>query len=181
MNKEKFIYLAGIVDGEGHITIARHKTDKYWKSDGTIGLRKKTNVMYQNVLGVRNTDLRLMDWLKETFGGNYYKDNRKTRPEKWKISYCWHSTSNEKTELILLGILPYLILKREQAKIVLENIRLGIPNPEKREQLFVKVKALNKRGKPVETNTLDAPAMEPKIEPVLIRNDESGPVVTQVP
>ena len=178
MKKEKFIYLAGIVDGEGHITIARHVTDKYWKSDGTVALRKKPNVMYQNVFGVRNTNLKLMDWLKENFGGNYYKDNRKNAPKNWKTSWCWHSTSNEKTELILLGILPYLILKREQAKIVLDNIRLGVSNPEKRQELFIKVKALNKRGKTVTTNTLGI-SEEIKIEPEHIGNNVSAPVVMQ--
>lgn len=177
MDKSKFIYLAGIVDGEGHITIARHKTDKYWKADGTVALRKTPNTMYQNVLGVRNTDLRLMDWLKEHFGGNYY--GGKSSKDNWKPSWCWHSTSNEKTKLILLGILPYLILKGEQAKIVLSNIELGTPNPEKREALFLKVKALNKRGKIVTTNTFES-SSEDKIESELTGNSESGPAVTQV-
>src|ERR1035438_1061932 len=109
-DKAKYGYLAGIVDGEGTITICRSEYVAKKTGNPTIGYSVKVQV--------KNTDVRLMKWLKSRFGGEYYSDNSK-RPSNWKDSYVWFHASESKQEL-LLAILPYLIVKREQALVALE-------------------------------------------------------------
>ena len=58
---EKLAYLAGIIDGEGTIVIAKGKIRK-----GRI------NHPYSLRLVVMNTDIRLIEWLKENFGGSIH-------------------------------------------------------------------------------------------------------------
>jgi len=57
--KEKIIYLAGIVDGEGH----------FYKPLTVNGKGKK---YYYSRLVVVQKEPELIEWLKENFGGNLY-------------------------------------------------------------------------------------------------------------
>jgi len=188
-DKAMYGYVAGIIDGEGTITIGRNeytntKTGKYRHGQAYHG------VHYASVISVKNTDERLMKWLKSRFGGEYYTEKRTN--ETWKDSYKWYHCAKDK-ESFLLSILPYLVIKREQAKILLEFLRIEkwLKIPTKRQELYEKIVALNQRGKPVETNTQDTfckcghPELHqtfvcPKvmIESVLISDDKSTPTVT---
>jgi len=171
-DKATYGYLAGILDGEGHITITR----------GTIKGRKVDGsdcVNYVCTVGVRNTDKRLMTWLQQRFGGNIYPNKPSKNRPNWKTSFNWQLFGNKNLELLLLAVLPYLQLKKEQANIALEFLRLrGERFPEKRQELCERIHQLNKRGVTVETNTFEA-SSEVKIESVLIGNNERLPVVTQ--
>jgi hypothetical protein len=174
-DKAMYGYVAGIVDGEGTITIGRSeymntKTGKYRHG------QKYHQVGFHAVISVKNTDERLMKWLQSRFGGQYYTEKR--IEAAWKDAYKWHHCAENK-EQFLLAILPYLVLKREQAKILLEFLRIEkwLKVPTKRQELYEKIVALNQRGKPVETNTQDS-SDEEKIESVLIGDSESTPTVT---
>ena len=77
-----------------------------------------------------------------------------------KEFYTWELTGKENRESFLLKVLPYLRTKRPQAKIALELVRLPrTPNRELRKKLCDAIRVLN----------------DPKIQPVLIGNDESAP------
>jgi len=191
-DKAVYAYFAGIMDGEGTITICRSEYVANRKAEGNRPARRYKTVGISLKISVKNTDMRLMKWLKSRFGGEYYLDTGK-KPENWKDSYVWHYAAESKEDF-LLAILPYLIIKREQALVALEYIRLGrdIRCPEKRQALYEKIVALNQRGKLVETNTQDAickcghPELHltfvcPKIamiESVLTGDSESAPTVT---
>ena len=86
-------YLAGIVDGEGTIDTS---------SGSSIRLR------------VGNTNIHLMDWLKDSFGGNYCLSNDET--ESNSKLYEW-SVSGKSAYKLLKKIAYKLLLKREQAII----------------------------------------------------------------
>lgn len=141
-DKAKYGYLAGIIDGEGCITIGR-------------GFRPNGTINYNAILMVTNTDLKVIKWLHEQFGGSYYK----SKPNNFvsKESYRWRMLKKAEIELMLLAIIPYLIIKKEQAKILLEFVRLTRNDDvQKRQELSIKIMALNKRGISVTTNTQDA-------------------------
>jgi hypothetical protein len=168
MKENKWPYLAGIIDGEGTISISRNgSTANYPKVVLDIT--------------IVNTDERLMKWLITYFGGRYYMRNRQDSP-KHKFSFFWRLTGKANKEKILLGILPYLVLKREQALLGLECLRLGFHerNPEARYELMLKCQALNKKGPSTpETNTQEVPENGTKIESVLNGDIKSDPAVTQ--
>lgn len=162
-DKAKYSYLAGIIDGEGCLT---------------IGAGRKGNVTnYNSIIMVTSTSEKLIKWLVGNFGGNYYKSNRIVPNSK--PAYIWRFLKHKEIELLLLAILPYLIIKREQAILLLEFVRLPRKDvPEKREELFQKMKTLNKRGlDSVTTNMLDTDNSV-KIESELTGDSKSELMVT---
>ena len=160
-------YLAGILDGEGCICLygAERSDCKYHCSLQVV---------------IYNTSTTLMKWLVKNVGGRYYTRTANGYGKKpGKIQYVWHPSGKKNRENFLLGVLPYLIIKREQAKVALEFIRLGSDKcPELRKPLVEKCIQLNRGEESVETNTSDG-SQELKRESGLIGDDESAPVVTQ--
>ena len=64
-DKAKFSYLAGIIDGEGCLT---------------IGAGRKGNITnYNSIIMVTSTSEKLIKWIQTHFGGNYYKSGRVVR------------------------------------------------------------------------------------------------------
>ena len=149
-------YLSGLIDGEGTIQINR--TGK-----GSYECRVK----------IGNTDLRLMKWLISKFGGVYYTETNRN-PLKHKTLYQWRIKGRKNTEDLLLGILPHLVLKAEQAKIALFYLRAQ--TTEEREKCYLAITPLNKRGLSVETNTQET-SQEVKRESDLAGDSECAPVV----
>ena len=94
-------YTAGIVDGEGHISLIR---------------RSETNTVRLEV-GVTNTNEWLCRWLKMQFGGRV----NTCRPYKvnWKRSFKWIIEYREAANFLSF-ILPYLQLKRTQAEVAIK-------------------------------------------------------------
>jgi hypothetical protein len=182
ISKTKWAYVAAMLDGEGHVSITRHlqsygkKGKKYWLVDCKIG--------------ISNVSVPLMDWIKENFGGDY-KDGKQgsNRP-----CYRWNLDQYHLQEKFLLGILPYLVIKRKQALLALEFVRMkNVKNPKRRLEISKECMALNKGESPT-TNTLDFSygllqgnkslveplnPFEKKIESELDSDTESAPVVKQ--
>lgn len=138
-DKIKFAYLAGIIDGEGCLLISRSNRGSYMNYYGRIH--------------VKNTDYRLIKWLVDIFGGNVHQNNPVS--PKHAIAYSWYFSGDaHDKEVLLLAVLPYLIVKKEQAKVLVEFFRMsGEKNPEKREELYQENMVLNRRGPTVETIT----------------------------
>ena len=99
--REKWIYLAGLFDGEGCIY---------------LHLNRKCSV----ILYIGMTDGCVIRWLKDTFGG---KTRIVLRPKgERKQAYSWEILSSQITYNILMHIYPYLIVKRYKAKQAIERI-----------------------------------------------------------
>ena len=95
MTTAELAYAAGIIDGEGHITMPGHRV--------ALGV------------GVNNTDERLIEWLNERWPGRLY-----TYPPNGnrQALYCWTLRRDGSIEF-LRAILPYLVIKRETAEAAL--------------------------------------------------------------
>lgn len=129
--------LAAFVDGEGHIGIV-------------TGVRGKKGWAIK--VTIANSDLRLMSWLKRTFGGCISLSRAQTA--KWKTGYQWISGSRHAFEL-LKGIRPFLLLKYDQADVAFalqETMKRrgprGTPKEiiEERHELKETMHQLNRRG-----------------------------------
>lgn len=103
-------YMAGIIDGEGCISIYIMRP------------RKKGKHVYRTALGVScyQSDERLMKWIVEHYGGKYYQHNM---DNSTRIGFSWRGPTGAKLELFLLEIIPYLIVKKDQALLALEYLR----------------------------------------------------------
>jgi hypothetical protein len=147
-SKEKFIYLSGILDGEGCITVGAGK--------------RKTCINYNPIVCVQNTSKPLIDWLQLTFGGQTYLSKKETK--RTKAAWMWRITKKSKIEALLLSVLPYLLIKRNQAKLLLNFARLepGAPT-QLRVEIYDKLRVLNSRGISVTTNMQDASNGEERV------------------
>jgi hypothetical protein len=171
-DKTKYAYLAGLIDGEGHIGIVMDSTKHQHNPDRSIG--------YAALLTIANTDLAIMKWLKQEFGGNYYL--HKSYNQQHRKMYTWRMRGLKQLELLLLAFLPYLRIKREQAKVLLEFVR--IPEGEhcvnKRSKLHQELLQIRQVGKQ-ETNMQNTSnKIEVKIESDLTSDCKSAPVVTLI-
>jgi len=97
-------WFACLIDGEGSCSIARRSARKHQKSDN-----------HWPVLEAANTDRRLLEKAQKIAGGwiNKITDKRGFRP-----CYKW-TLAGKALGPVLRAVIPYLIIKREQAEILL--------------------------------------------------------------
>ena len=111
MSKLTAAYLAGFVDGEGHISIY-----PYVRKD------RDNQVYYKVNFKVANTNQKLIESFKASYGGWIYTQNKDHIGHK--TLYTW-SLDSKNAELVLQAVYPYLRIKRRQCELVLERIRLS--------------------------------------------------------
>ena len=102
-----YAYLAGIIDGEGCISIRKCKQGKY--------------IYFKPMIEVSMTHRPTIEFVAKTFGNSVWYEVRAIYRHK-KI-YKWRATGTNVIP-ILKNILPYLITKREQAIVALEMANL---------------------------------------------------------
>lgn len=97
-------WTAGIVDGEGHIGIERYggKT--------TYGIN------------VGNTDRRMLEKLRDLWGGNICFNARPDRPRS-KPFWVWYIKGRKNALPCIVNIYPYLVCKHDKAKEIIEYSR----------------------------------------------------------
>lgn len=105
--RESLSYIAGFVDGEGCIGIVRRRFEK----------NPKWHTRFNPKLTIVNTNLAVLQMIKETFGGSITQ--KKQYSEKHNISYALSITDRKAVEAIK-SIHKFLIVKVKQADKVLE-------------------------------------------------------------
>jgi hypothetical protein len=106
----EWVRLATFIDGEGCIDI--HTRRQFNKKFG-----RHYETRYVRIQ-LPNCDPRLPLWCKNVFGGSIQpKRSNRTNP-KWRPATSWEIAS-QKAITVILGCLPYFLLKREQAEIAL--------------------------------------------------------------
>lgn len=106
MDKTDLAYAAGIIDGEGCISIVRCR-----RQDVISG--------YVNALkvSVGMVDDRVVKWLHQRFGG-HFRTQRPTETNH-KSVFIWLIQATQAQEL-LIQLLPYLKLKHDQAVLAID-------------------------------------------------------------
>ena len=105
LSRTEWAYLAGLIDGEGSITIMRQK-----------GKPAAVRVRFNN------TDEAVIEWVISRFGGLKCEANSNSSYGK-KICHRldWNSVN---AIPILEGVLPFLVIKKQLALIALEYLAL---------------------------------------------------------
>lgn len=142
-------YLAGIIDGEGSICLAKSHSHR-------------SNGLVYPTVRVASTDSRLIEWISNKVGtGAIHYTNAMNE----RCKSCHHiGWASNQAIAVLEMVRPYLIIKAEQADVVLDMWRVsaeakreaggyfgnGHPVPDwlkdYRDDAFIAVQALNKRG-----------------------------------
>lgn len=112
-SSEKFAYLAGIIDGEGCIAVEKKFPSK-----------RKRFPHYFARLSITNTNINLMNWLCNEFGGKTF--NKQASSFTCQPCFSWYAFGT-KLESVLQGIFPYSIIKHEQI-INIINFRKTVGN-----------------------------------------------------
>lgn len=95
-------YMAGFVDGEGHLSLHEQRS----------GAQRTRRLV--PFVAISQKDPVCLQWVAEKFGGSL----------KFNARGYWHWTLRNQAALDLLeALLPYLILKRPQAELLL-TVRL---------------------------------------------------------
>lgn len=126
LTHDTLAYIAGIIDGEGSINISKEKGGKNYVLRVTVN----------------NIDPNLIIYLKENVGGSIFQAHGKINQRR--SLYNW-VISAKKAGLFLKKILPYLIIKKDQAETAIlfqSTTSQGILTneiKEKREELRQKI------------------------------------------
>jgi len=138
--KTEIAYLAGIIDGEGSIYIQCRK----------VGNHLSFFPRFQIV----NTNKELMYWIHKKFGGILVEKDRSKHNKIWRLQYEWITNRHIMDQLLKL-IFPFLICKKEHAKIMMEfrktflqkkSFHISSEELSLRNEFMHKLKVLNKRG-----------------------------------
>jgi hypothetical protein len=138
-------YFAGILDGEGCLSMSAPT--------------RRTG-QYATQIFVGNTDARLIHWIHARFGGTVALRPRQasakpTHKQLWR----WLLSGSDIVP-VLSAVSPYLVIKREQAQLILEmrqtmkpvgsNQTQPLSNAvlTRREELKARLAVLNRRGVP---------------------------------
>jgi intein-encoded DNA endonuclease-like protein len=118
-------YLAGLIDGEGSIYagLGKHKHASGYK------------YYFDTHVAISNNSLNLMRWLTEKVGGNFSLVHKIGEGEvvvRKHEGYRWYVSKIMDVKEILEQLLPYLVIKQEEAKKALDaiNTYLKINYPE---------------------------------------------------
>ncbi len=112
----KYAYAAGIIDGEGSISVSKCNHRKGAANPG-----------YAITIDVAMKDGRVIDWLFGTFGGSVrqesnnpscYRKSPDGRIYKNCTLYHWYIKCNKAAE-VLKRVLPFLKLKKRQAELAI--------------------------------------------------------------
>ena len=132
-------------------------------TDGTLGIYYKVDSGYQASVEFYNDDKHLMEWVVSMFGGTY---RAKKDLHRDAVGYRWTPTGRQHAISFLNGILPYLILKRKEADLLLKFYGIVGENPDLRKELTLKCRLEKGRRSIVETDMLGALLKE---SPKLVR------------
>lgn len=94
-------YLAGIFDGEGTV--------------GYYDFRQR----HESTVMITNADPRLMNWLLEKVGYGNVHTVRKAYQRRKHTVHHWRISNKPRVRDFLEAVVPYLIIKRDQAELML--------------------------------------------------------------
>lgn len=106
-SNEDSAWAAGFFDGEGHIGITKNTSARTFNL--TLSVTQKRREPLDKIIGL--------------FGGSCYLAHHNGQPKFWR----WH-LSGRKAATVLVFLLPYLIVKRQQALLAVEFQRLKPEN-----------------------------------------------------
>lgn len=137
-------YMAGIIDGEGTISLHVHG------SMGGTSMRVGRVTLF---VSVPNTSMALMRWIADRWPASISRLLRSEKEPNKKMAYRWALNANNALHF-LDEVYPYLLIKRPQAKLAIRFQRYlqykgkirGERQTRLQQEFALAVKRLNHRG-----------------------------------
>ncbi len=142
LDLEKWIYVSGIVDGEGFVGITKSQ-----ERNGVVP-------RFRAIVTVTNTNETLINWLLSNFGGRFSVKKRYSKTVK--PCFFWIMTGNALYPF-LKKIYPYLIVKKRIAELVIKFLEGMISHSQSEEEYifrnkcYLQSRKINRRGVPATT------------------------------
>jgi hypothetical protein len=130
MSESIWAYFAGIVDGEGHLTLFRH-----YKPKSKVGISKRGYELEPH-MKITNMNKRMLTEISNKVGSgtmNTLIDKRRKDGIEGRHTYDLRFYPNQQ-RIILPKIIPHLIQKKEMATVLLEFLdfrQKSMPREEK--------------------------------------------------
>ena len=105
VTETQLAYIAGILDGEGTCVIGKC-------------VRDNRALAYRGYLAIANTYLPVLEWIQNRIGGNIALQDKQGGPYAGTWCYSLSFSANE-IRRELPRLLPYLVIKRKQAEVLL--------------------------------------------------------------
>jgi hypothetical protein len=141
MSATEAAYMAGMVDGEGSVTLIKAA----WK-------RNRAGFQFQPLLTIANTFRPVLERLVEMCGNGRIVATYNTKHAAHKVGYRVVFTSNQ-IRHVLPQLVPYLVIKKRQAELLIEYLgewRKGLhitdESYRRGEDFRQQLRALNQRG-----------------------------------
>ena len=154
LDPTKWAYIAGLLDGEGSINFVQ----------GRYVVRGRAHYRLNPQVSISNTDASLMDFLR-ILGIGHFLTHANNKPNSKPINDL-QLTSMAEISVFLEGVLPYLVIKKHRAELMLRFIHIrmirhakfGRGSPQQRKgfslespwgeelAIYEEVRRLNKRG-----------------------------------
>jgi hypothetical protein len=137
MKETEAAYVAGIIDGEGSLTL--------------IHRRRNEARGWENIephVRISNTDLELMNYLSVLLGARPYVSHGRPKSH-WKPQYTISVSAFAEIAALLERIMPYLVIKRRRAEIMLRIVRRRLarqPYTQNDRELVQEFRLANWRG-----------------------------------
>lgn len=145
-------WLAGFIDGEGYIGITFQRKP--------VTTYQSASARYHPYLIITNTDKKIMDYIEGLLGtGKVYRLSRPTLGRQ-KVAFQYKLTKLADLKTALTAIIPFMKLKKIQAKLVLTFIECresaniisgrgtrGVTSYTDEHSLYEQLRILNQRGR----------------------------------
>lgn len=109
-------YIAGVIDSDGSLSLAKRHINR-------------VNPTYQGIFQLtwlkNNESIKFCEYLVNTYGGSYYTGKSHSGFKNPK-PICKYMLTGKKLVPFLKAVKPYLLLKKEQAEIILEYRRTAV-------------------------------------------------------
>ena len=135
--REKWAYLAGLIDGDGCISLTK----------------RGTRVHYKPTISFVNTDEELVKWVSGFLGKNHYRVGKANPKKNQKQTFQVVIQGRGEVKHILEKMVPFIIRKKPQAKLCIEYYglqkwRRGLRDPllPREQEIFIRMKSLNRVG-----------------------------------
>jgi hypothetical protein len=158
MKSEIAAYLAGLVDGEGTIGLSHRVSKPHWKTKNMDHYQVQLDV-------ISNTNHALILAVEELLVSEGFEPKHaswqpvsKRAVQNCKMGHRIFLLRTEQKRRFLESIFPYLIAKKEQAKLVLEFLSRRsadrkVKTTERERLLYARLRELNQRGRTSEPVT----------------------------
>lgn len=108
MSKVSHQYAAGLLDGEGTVTLTRHDSSSKWRAP---------------VVSITSTTPEFLIAMQDTYGGHIV--HHTTKQANWQQAYSWKVTNNAALAL-LAEVEPFMLEPKKRARA--KHIRVWYKN-----------------------------------------------------